>query len=403
MSSKKKKAPIILGDVESVAGGTITTEMIDKLKAEMGNEMGKTFQGAVAVGTISAIGTPAANVPQWIRDAARAANMTGFGNPETVTVTVQAPPVPEPVQLNSTPDGRGCWIEPKWYRQVKMGTHPNERGAILFGPAGTGKTTAVHRLAADMGVELVTFQAAEGCALEDLVGNRELVDGDKGPKTSFTDGPLPEALRKDCWMLIEEANAMRPGVFSKMNTLLDGSGDKLRLPTGERLAAGKNFKLWLAYNPGYSGMKEMNQALVDRLVPVYTTYLPETDEARVLEAVTRCDPGTAMAVASMAAKIRAAKTRFDLSLRSMFRLMRYVRSGASWEQAFEWAILDRIGCPSQRQADRDVIRNIAMIDNYTTWATPTWKPDPADAEIGKVVGSVIDHAAAAEDDSAPEV
>jgi hypothetical protein len=196
------------------------------------------------------------------------------------------------------------------------------------------------------------------------------VDGEKGPTTAFTPGPLPEALEADCWLLIEEANAMRPGVFSKLNTLLDGSGDTHRLPDGRRLAAGKGFRVWLAYNPGYSGMREVNQALVDRLCPVFTTYLPPADEARMLAARSGCDDATAMRVAQLAEKIRAARFRFDLSPRALFRLLRIVRGGRSWDDAFTWAILDRIGDPVSRAADRDACKQIAAIDDLSTWPRP---------------------------------
>src|SRR5206468_10811435 len=134
----------------------------------------------------------------------------------------------------------------------------HKRGAILQGPRGTGKTSAVHHLARLTGASLTTFQAAAGCTVDDLTGFRDLKDG----STIFTPGPLPEALERDGWLLIEEANVMHPGVFSRLNTLLDGSGDKLRLPDGRALPAGPGFRVVLAFNPGYSGTREINPALL---------------------------------------------------------------------------------------------------------------------------------------------
>lgn len=305
--------------------------------------------------------------PEWIKDALAAAGMaTPFQS--------AAPAAPE-VALNATPadPGTPLYVRPAWLDQAALGAHPDERGATLFGPAGTGKTTAIHRLATELGAKLITFQAADGCGIEDLIGFRELVDGEKGPKTAFTPGPLPEALEADCWLLIEEANAMRPGVFSKLNTLLDGSGDTLRLPDGRRLAAGPGFRLWLAYNPGYAGMREVNQALVDRLCPVYTSYLPAPSEAHMLAARSGCDLDTALRVALLAEKIRAARFRFDLSPRALFRMLRIVRAGRSWSDAFAWAILDRIGDPVSRAADRDACKQIADLDDLATWPTPDFK------------------------------
>ena len=89
----------------------------------------------------------------------------------------------------------------------------------------------------------MTYQAASGCTIDDLVGVRDLRDG----RTVFTPGPLADALAADCWLLIEEANTMHPGVFSQLTTLTDGSGDSLRLPDGS--AAGRSGL------PGHSGVQ----------------------------------------------------------------------------------------------------------------------------------------------------
>src|SRR5262249_43922524 len=132
----------------------------------------------------------------------------------------------QPAPMIQTAEGAkpAGFIPPVWFNRLQFAlTNSAVRGASMFGPRGSGKTTAIHALAKMLGVKLITFQAAAGNGIDDLVGQRDLIDG----KTVFTPGPLPKALEEDCWLLCEEANVMHPGTWSKMNTLLDGSGDSL--------------------------------------------------------------------------------------------------------------------------------------------------------------------------------
>lgn len=286
------------------------------------------------------------------------------------TVTVQAGG--QPVAYDATPKSSPSFIPPPWYQRLQFSLRaPSQRGACLFGPRGSGKTTAIHVLAKDTQTDLITYQAAAGCTIDDLVGVRDLADG----KTIFTDGPLPEAIRKDTWLLIEEANVMHPAVFSKLNTLTDGSGDRLRLPTGERLAVGPKFRVILAFNEGsaYSGTREVNAALRDRLLPIYADYLPAVSEENMLVQRTGCDRQTAARLVSFAKSCRAARasTGFDLSPRALFRvldLLKYL--GETWAEALEHGILDLIGDPLDKKPQRDQVAQIAAASGWSSWASP---------------------------------
>ena len=197
--------------------------------------------------------------PQHIADALIASGLAEAEAPVEVPVPAPAAaaPMPSPsVALNATP-ADSAFIRPAWYGRLQFGLlAPDQRGASLFGPRGSGKTTAVHHAAQEAGLDLVTFQAAAGNTIDDLIGQRDLDNG----RTIFTDGPLAEAIRKDSWLLIEEANMLHPGTLSKLNTLTDGSGDRLKLPSGEALCVGNRFRVILAFNEGsnYAGTREVN-------------------------------------------------------------------------------------------------------------------------------------------------
>ncbi len=291
---------------------------------------------------------------------------------EVQTVTVQAPAV----AYDATKPGTSTFIPPPWFERLRFAMKaPSQRGATVFGPRGAGKTTAVHELSKTDGTELVTYQAASGCTIDDLVGVRDLKDG----KTVFTDGPLPDAIRKDCWLLIEEANVMHHGVFSKLNTLTDGSGDTLRLPDGTRLTVGPKFRVVLAFNEGagYAGTREVNAALRDRLMPIYADYLPEKSEVSMLVQRTGCDEQSAKRLVGFARQIRAARANlgFDLSPRALFRMLDMIRFlGESWKSAFEYGILDLIGDPIDKKPQRDAIEKTAQAAGLYAWTLPRFTP-----------------------------
>lgn len=291
---------------------------------------------------------------------------------EVQTVTVHAPAV----AYDATQAAAPGFVPPPWYERLRFAMKASsQRGATLFGPRGAGKTTAVHMLSKQDGTELVTYQAASGCTIDDLVGVRDLKDG----KTVFTDGPLPDAIRKDCWLLIEEANVMHPGVFSKLNTLTDGSGDTLRLPDGTRLVVGPKFRVVLAFNEGaaYSGTREVNAALRDRLMPIYADYLPEKSEVGILVQRTGCDEATAKRLVGFAKQIRAARANlgFDLSPRALLRMLDMIRFlGESWKSAFEYGILDLIGDPIDKKVQRDAIQKVAEAAGLFSWSLPRFVP-----------------------------
>lgn len=302
-------------------------------------------------------------------------------------VAFNAPaPAPPP-----KPASKGGFVQPPWFDLLTFSmTRIRQRGACLFGPRGSGKTSAVHELAGTTKTKLITYQAAAGCTLDDLVGVRDLRDG----RTVFTDGPLPEALRDDCWLLIEEANVMHPGVFSKLNTLTDGSGDKLRLPDGTSLPVGPNFRVVLAFNEGsaYSGTREVNAALRDRLMPIYADYLPKDLESRIVQERTGVDQSSADALVAVAERIRAGRASlgFDLSPRALFRLLDLMRyCGKDWRTAFRIAVLDLVGDPVDRKPQRDSIEQIVQLDGLYTWSPPVFRDDgPGALNATHAVGQV---------------
>jgi hypothetical protein len=150
----------------------------------------------------------------------------------------------------------------------------------------------------------------------------------------------------------------------------------------------------LAFNEGasYSGTREVNAALRDRLMPIYADYLPMDLESKIIQERTGCDQSSADALVAVAAKVRAGRASlgFDLSPRALFRmleLMRYCRK--NWKEAFGIAILDLVGDPIDRKPQRDSIEQIACLDGLYSWSPPTFSDSaPAAVRSTHAVGEV---------------
>lgn len=247
------------------------------------------------------------------------------------------------------------FVPPSWYGVLRYALS-SEKGACLFGPRGCGKSTAIRDLSSEFGHKTVTMQCAANMQIDSLLGSWTSENG----SLRFIDGPLTLAIRKGAWLIAEEANVIHPGVWSLVNTLTDQTGEGLRLPTGEVIHASQEFRLILIYNEGYSGTREVNAALKDRLMPIYAGYLDEEEEVKLLHSVTGAEIEECRQVRGVAEMIRRADLRFDLSPRSLFRWIRLVKEAKlTWVEAYERAVMDLVGPPELAAPQRACLKEIA--------------------------------------------
>lgn len=280
--------------------------------------------------------------------------------PKAATATPAAPPAVQPAvkaaveAVIPTAPQDGVFVEPSWYPLLRYAmTH--EKGATMFGPRGCGKSTAIRELAREVARPTVTFQCAANMQVDSLLGCWTSQSG----TLSFIDGPLTVAVRTGAWLLAEEANVIHPGVWSTVNTLTDHTGEGLRLPTGEVVPANPNFRLVLIYNEGYSGTREVNGALKDRLMPIYCGYLKDAEEIKLLTRLTNISEAESRRVVEVATMVRSANLRFDLSPRSLVRWVKLTKeAGLGWQEAFEHAIVDLAGPADVAAAQRACLEEI---------------------------------------------
>jgi hypothetical protein len=276
--------------------------------------------------------------------------------------------------------------EPTWLRTPKSilaSTLHVNGGCVFRGDKSTGKSTAVVYLARWLkqqgrDVQLFTVQCFDGMAIEDLRGVWIAENG----TTRFVYGPFAlamiySAVNPDALVLVncEEANMARPGIWSWVNTITAGNGDAITLPDGSRVRPTRGkFKLTLCYNEDYVGTRDINEALLDRLVPVDCTYLPPSAEARVIAAHTCMSVNDAQRITQVAKIVRANKKdhRFTLSLRALIGWSSLVMEGWSWVDAFDAQITARVGAPGTDAGDsRESVRQFALSAGIEQWPRPS--------------------------------
>ncbi len=215
---------------------------------------------------------------------------------------------------------------------------------ILDGPNGTGKTTAVHQLAAECGAELYVQQGYRTLAVEDMRGMRGL--NEKG--TTFEPGRLLQSLEdRKGWYILEEANMVDPAITALLHNLLDGTGEITVPELGGKVNVRENWRCFFTRNSGFAGTTEMNRALESRSVIIETDHFSAKKE---IELITQKYPGIsehAEMIVQIAQAVRSARTNgeheFEMDIRTEFQLAdEYARTGDLLE-AFSLVVLPKIG------------------------------------------------------------
>lgn len=257
-----------------------------------------------------------------------------------------------------------AFVPPSWYPLLSYAmVGSQERGAMIFGPRGSGKSTAIRELARANGCSFITMQCAKNMQIDSMIGTWTVVNG----ATVFVDGPLTRCVREGKWLLAEEANVIDPGVWSAVNTLTDKTGEPLHLPTGEDVSNTDGFRLVLLFNQGYEGTRSVNAALKRRLVSVMADYPAAAAESKILAGMVTnsITYGMVDKLVAIAGMIRAANLRFDLSTDILARWANCVRAGiGTWPECYKMIVMDD---PDNTPPQKAVLAEIALQCGMEKW------------------------------------
>ena len=255
----------------------------------------------------------------------------------------------------------------------------NMSRVLMYGPAGTGKTSTAAQFAAVTGRPFVRIAFDRSTEAAELVGQRM---PKAGGGTEYREGALVTAMQvPGCVILLDEPSFLRPGAAAVLQTILDQGRVYLKedgnravdLAPGVVICAADNTNLTGDETGRYADTMAQNIALQDRfayLVPL--DYLPEAREADVLVKRTGVNDAAARAMVHFATMTRkgAATGQFTAgcSLRRLIAWAGACVTGVPSAAAFKAAIFNAADA-----ADREAIRGLeknavdhALINSHVT-------------------------------------
>ena len=161
-----------------------------------------------------------------------------------------------------------------------------KRPILLEGSPGVGKTSIVASLAKESGFGITRINLSEQTDISDLFGADLPVEGARGGKFEWKDGPLLVALKEGHWVILDELNLASQPVLEGLNSAFDHRGC-LYIPelnrTFEIGSAGARF--FACQNPlaQGGGRKGLPKSFLNRFTQVFCDELDQRDVIAILK------------------------------------------------------------------------------------------------------------------------
>jgi MoxR-like ATPase len=202
-------------------------------------------------------------------------------------------------------------------REVLTVALRTNRHVVLEGPPGTGKSTLLRSIAADVGQEVVFVEGNAELTPARLIGQYDpaAVLADGYVPGSFTDGPLLTAMRGHGLLYLEELNRIPEETLNVLITVL--TEGEITVPRLGHVRAAAGFRLIAAMNPFDAiGTARVGQAIADRMCRVVLGYQDAAAERAIVTAVTAAPPPL---VGLAVRLVRASREHRDVRMGSSVR------------------------------------------------------------------------------------
>lgn len=248
----------------------------------------------------------------------------------------------------------------------------NELHALLIGPTGVAKTSAVAQIAQEFGRTVVRAPITGETTTNEFVGRYELESVDGASKTVWVNGPLLDAVENGHWFVADEVNMALPEILSLLHPLLDH--DKVVIVSqrnGQVVRPHPDFRFFATMNPvdEYAGTKELNKAFMSRFPMIlYFDYPSVAVEAQIIVGHSGLDDNTASILAEMGFGLRESKksgrSNYVCSTRDLIYCAKLVMAGVDLAQAVNVSIINRSDSYEREHVVECVQQHINNIVEY---------------------------------------
>lgn len=189
-------------------------------------------------------------------------------------------------KLFETLETTGIVLTPHMSRMIILILHSmaNREPALLVGATGSGKTSCCEVLCNSLERALLSVNCHRHTEASDIVGGFRPVrsSNEDGRLFEWCDGPLIEAMKTGCGLLVDEINMVEDAVIERLNSVLEHGRSFLLSEKGsavsksnqstspELIVAHPQFTILATMNPGGDfGKKELSPALRNRFTEMW--------------------------------------------------------------------------------------------------------------------------------------